>query len=82
MLVLYEHFVIRWHIALTVQVVEVVFSSLLNIVFSPVLTGYNTPNQKYACVVLYLNIINTFLETQWCEFYSKLSKELKSSIKI
>ena len=40
-----------------------------------------TPNQKLACFVLYLKIINTFL-LFFSAFYDKLSKELKNSIKI
>ena len=43
------------------------------------LTGYCTPNQKLACFVLYLKIINTFLKNA---SYIKLSKELTNVIKI
>ena len=46
-----------------------------------VLRGYCTPNQKLAYLVLYLKIINTFLKNTHAT-YSKLSKELKNSIKI
>ena len=45
------------------------------------LRGYYTPNQKLACFVLFLKIINTFLKIIYAP-YSKLSKELKNSIKI
>ena len=38
------------------------------------LKGNCTPNQKLACFVLYLKIINSFLKNV---SYSKLSKELK-----
>ena len=48
--------------------------------FSELVKGYYTPNQKLACFVLYLKII-AFLENNIC-IYSKLSKELKNSIKI
>ena len=41
------------------------------------ISGYCTPNQKLACFVLYLKIINTLLKN-----FSKLSKELKHSIEI
>ena len=41
--------------------------------------GYYTPNQKLACFVLYLKIINTFLKNNIAS-HSKLSKELKNSI--
>ena len=44
------------------------------------LRGACFPNQKLACFVLYLKIINTFLKRN--ASYSKLSKELKNSIKI
>ena len=41
------------------------------------------PNQKLACFVLYRKIIRTFLKkNNICILYSKLSKELKNSIKI
>ena len=45
------------------------------------LRGYCTPNQKLTCFVLYLKIINTFLNKLHAS-YSKLSKELKNSVKI
>ena len=45
------------------------------------LMGNCTPNQKLACFVLYLKIINTFLEKIYAS-YSKLSKELKNDIGI
>ena len=45
------------------------------------LRGYYYPNQKVACFVLCLKIINTFLKIDIC-IYSKLSKELKNSIQI
>ena len=41
-----------------------------------------TPNQKLACFVLYLKIINTFLKKIMYASYSKLSKELKNGIRI
>ena len=44
------------------------------------LREYCTPNQKLACFVLYLKIINTFLKNDNAS-YSKLSKELKYCIK-
>ena len=31
-----------------------------------ILTGYYTPNQKLACLVMYLKIINTFLKNNVC----------------
>ena len=37
---------------------------------------------KLACFVLYLKIINIFLKNNIYTSYSKLSKELKNSIKI
>ena len=40
------------------------------------LRGYCTPNQKLACFMLYLKIINTFLKIIYAS-YSKLSKKLK-----
>ena len=43
--------------------------------------GVRRPNQKLACSVLYLKIINTFQKMTYAS-YSKLSKELKNSIKI
>ena len=46
------------------------------------LKGYCTPNQKLACFVLYLKIINTFLKKLYIPFYSILSKELKTNIEI
>ena len=46
----------------------------------PGLQGYCTTNQKLACFVLYLKIINTFLKIY--ARYSKLSKEFKNGIKI
>ena len=42
--------------------------------------GTTPPTQKLACYVLYLKIINTFLKMIYAS-YSKLSKELKNSIK-
>ena len=42
------------------------------------LRGYYTSNQKLACSVIYLQIINTFLKFSICLF-SVLSKELKNS---
>ena len=41
------------------------------------LRGYCITNQKLACFVLYLKIINTFLKNDIC-----MSKELKNDIKI
>ena len=47
------------------------------------LRGHCTPNQKLAFFVLYLKIINSFLEKKIIyAFYSKLSKEPKNGIKI
>ena len=43
------------------------------------LRGNYTPNQKLACFVLCLKIINTFWKMIYAS-YSKLSKELKNSI--
>ena len=43
--------------------------------------GTAPPTPKIACFVLYLKIINIFLKNNTC-IYSKLSKELKNSIKI
>ena len=45
------------------------------------LIGVLHPNQKLACFVLYLKIINTFLKNNMHPI-KKLSKELKSSIRI
>ena len=45
------------------------------------LREYCTPNQKLACLVLNLKIINAFWKMIYAS-YSKLSKELKNSIKI
>ena len=42
--------------------------------------GNCIPNQKLACFALYLKIVNTFLKNN--ASYSKLSKEVKNSIKI
>ena len=44
------------------------------------LRGNCTPNQKLACFVLYLKIINTLLLND--ASYSELSTELKNSIKL
>ena len=45
-------------------------------------TAPSTPKaSKLACFVLYLKIINIFLKKTYAS-YSKLSKELKNSIKI
>ena len=49
------------------------------------LREYCTPNQKLASFVLYLKIMNTFLKDDICihdASHSKLSRELKNSIKI
>ena len=46
------------------------------------LRGYCTPNQKLACFVLSLKIINPFLQKIIYASYSKLSKELKNGIKM
>ena len=46
------------------------------------LKGNCTPDQKLACFVLSLKIINTFFEKIIYASYSKLSKELKNSIGI
>ena len=45
------------------------------------LRGHCTPNQKSACFVLYLKVINTFWKLIYAS-YSTLSKELKNSIGI
>ena len=45
-----------------------------------VFRGCYTPNQKLACFVLYVKIINTFLKNNASG--SKLSKELKNGIEI
>ena len=45
------------------------------------LRGRLHPNQKLACFVLYLKVINTFLRKKYAS-YSKLSKEIKKGIKI
>ena len=45
------------------------------------LRGYYTPDQKLVYFVLYLKIISTFLKMIYAS-YTKLSKELKNSIKI
>ena len=44
--------------------------------------GYCTFNQKLACFVLYLNIINILFLKMIYASYIKLFKELKNSIKI
>ena len=46
------------------------------------LRGNCTPNQKLACFVLFLKIINTFLQIIYIIYtsYSKLFKELKNGI--
>ena len=41
-----------------------------------------TPDQKIACFVLYLKIINTFFKKNDMCIWYKLSKELKKSIEI
>ena len=46
------------------------------------LRGHCIPNQKLAYFVLYLKIINTFFKNDIYASHSKLSKELKNSIKI
>ena len=43
-----------------------------------ILWEYYIPNLKLACFVLYLKMINTFVKMT----FSKLSKELKNSIKV
>ena len=43
-------------------------------------SAYCTPNQKLACFVLYLKIINTFLKDYIYASYSKFYKELKTGI--
>ena len=43
---------------------------------------FATSTQKLACFVLYLKIIKIFLKKIIYASYSKLSKELKKSIKI
>ena len=45
------------------------------------LEGYNTPNQKLVCFVLYLKIINTFWKIIYA-CHGKFFKGLKNSIKI
>ena len=50
-------------------------------VFLSSLRGNCTPNQKIACFLLYLKIINTFLK-KYMYLNSKLSKELKNNIKL
>ena len=45
------------------------------------LTGVLHPNQKLACFVLYLKIINTILRNNVC-ILKQLSKELKYGIEI
>ena len=46
----------------------------------PYIKGGNcTPNQKLACFVIYLKIINTFLKH---DIFTKLSRELKNAIEI
>ena len=44
------------------------------------LRGYCISNQKFACFVLYLKIINTFMKNNIS--YSKFSKKLKNGIEI
>ena len=44
--------------------------------------GYYTPNQKYACFVLHLKIINTFSKNNTCILYSKLTKKLELNFKL
>ena len=60
-------------------VVNQLFIRLL--IFYLFLRGYCTPNQKSACFMLYLKIINTFLKKRYAS-YSKLSKELNNGIKL
>ena len=45
------------------------------------LRGYCTPDQKLACFVLYLKIINIFMKNIYAS-YSKLPNELKNGIEI
>ena len=44
------------------------------------LSGNCTPNQKLACFVLYLKIINTSLKNNRCILY-QISKELKMTLR-
>ena len=46
------------------------------------LRGYCTPDQKLACFVLYLKIVNIFLKKTIYACYSKFSKKLKNGIEI
>ena len=54
-------------------------SVMFNFVVGKTLRGYCTPNQKLACFVLYLKIINTFLKITYTS-YCKLFKALKNGI--
>ena len=55
------------------------YQSTLCICSEVTLRGYCTPDQKLACFVLYLKIINIFLKNS---ISSKLAKELKNGIEI
>ena len=54
----------------------------LNQYFTITLTGYCTPNQKLACFVLYLKIVDTFKKNNIYASCRQLSKELKNGITI